>query len=62
VRIRGVHDISNVQKKILHNMNLREVNTAIFMKMDKKNLVKLKRIENYVTYGYQSHLIQIPQS
>lgn len=52
IRIRGVHDISNVQKRILYNMNLREVNTAIFMKMNKKNLMKLKRIENYITYGF----------
>ena len=54
VRIRGVHDISNVQSRILHNLNLREVNTAVFMRSSKKNLLALKRIENYITYGYPS--------
>lgn len=49
-----MHDISNVQRRILHNLNLREVNTAVFMRSSKKNLLALKRIENYVTYGYPS--------
>ena len=35
-------------------MNLREVNTAVFMRSNKKNLLALKRIENYITYGYPS--------
>lgn len=54
VRIRGVHDISNVQRRILRNLNLREVNTAVFMRSNRKNLLALKRIENYITYGYPS--------
>lgn len=54
VRIRGIHDISNVQRRILRNLNLREVNTAVFMRSSRKNLLALKRIENYITYGYPS--------
>lgn len=52
VRIRGVHDISNVQKRILRNLNLREVNSAVFLRGTKKNILNLKRVDNYVTYGY----------
>jgi len=43
-----------VQRRILRNLNLREVNTAVFMRSNKKNLLALKRIENYITYGYPS--------
>jgi hypothetical protein len=38
-------------------MNLREVNTAVLMKSNKKNMLALKRIENYITYGYKNSSI-----
>lgn len=57
IRIRGVHDISDQQKAILRKLNLRKVNTAVFVKGTKAKLKQLQRVENYITYGEPSQKI-----
>lgn len=54
MRVRGVHDISNIQKSILSRLGLRQVNTAVFMKGTKAKLRLLQKVENYITYGEPS--------
>ncbi|KAL4470113.1 hypothetical protein ABPG72_016650 [Tetrahymena utriculariae] len=57
VRIRGVKDISAEQTKILRLFKLPTINSATFIKMNTANLRRLKRVENYVTYGYPSRKV-----
>ncbi|EGR33299.1 ribosomal protein component of cytosolic 80s ribosome and 60s large subunit, putative [Ichthyophthirius multifiliis] len=64
LRIRGkkkkkkvVKDISEQQKKILKQFKLPEINSATFLKVDIKTLKRLKRVENYITYGYPSRKV-----
>lgn len=54
VRIRGVQDISDQQKSILNRLNLKNINSAVFLKGTAANLRQLKRVENYITYGEPS--------
>ena len=51
VRVRGTTDISNPQRIILSKLNLRKINTAVFLKGTPTNIRLLKRIENYITWG-----------
>lgn len=51
IRIRGVKDISRQQKLTLNKLGLREVNTAVFVKVTKAVLEMLKAVENYITWG-----------
>ena len=47
-------DISDQQKKILNRRNLRNINSAVFLKGTPANLRQLRRVENYITYGEPS--------
>lgn len=51
VRIRGVKDISTQQRLLLNKLNLRQINTAVFIKGSVANIRLLKRVENYITWG-----------
>jgi large subunit ribosomal protein L7e len=44
VRVRGVTDISKPQKGILGKLNLRKINTAVFLKGTPANIRLLKRV------------------
>ena len=54
VRIRGVTDISRQQKLILSKLNLKKINTAVFIKGTPVSIRLLKRVENYITWGEPS--------
>lgn len=54
IRIRGVNDISEKQKLILNKLNLKAINSAVFVRGTAANLRQLKRVENYITYGEPS--------
>jgi len=51
VRVRGTTDISNPQKIILSKLNLKKINTAVFIKGTAANIRLLKKVENYITWG-----------
>lgn len=61
VRIRGykinftylfrIANLSDDMTKALHSLRLKEVNSGVFLRMDKKLAATLKKIEPYVTYG-----------
>ena len=57
IRIRGVYDISKQQRIILSKLNLKKVNTAVFIKGTPANIRQLKKIENYITWGEPSNKI-----
>lgn len=57
VRIRGVKDISRQQSITLNKLGLRQVNTAVFVKVTKQILTILKTVENYITWGEPSKKI-----
>jgi len=57
IRIRGVYDISKQQRIILSKLNLKKVNTAVFIKGTPANIRSLKKIENYITWGEPSKKI-----
>jgi len=54
LRIRGVTDISKQQRIILSKLNLRRVNTAVFIKGTPATIRLLQRVENYITWGEPS--------
>ena len=57
VRIRGVKDIARQQSLTLNKLGLREVNTAVFVKVTSQILNTLKTVENYITWGEPSKKI-----
>lgn len=54
VRVRGTTDIAKQQRMILAKLNLRKINTAVFIKGTTANIRLLKRVENYITWGEPS--------
>lgn len=52
VRIRGLNDVDPKTKKILQLLRLRQINNAVFLKVNKATMNMLKRVEPYVAYGY----------
>lgn len=44
IRIRGVQDISEQQKQILNRLNLKNINSAVFVKGTAANLRQLRRV------------------
>ena len=57
VRVRGVTDISRPQKIILSKLNLKKINTAVFLEGSQENIRLLKKVENYITWGEPSKKI-----
>jgi len=51
VRIRGINRMHPVTRKILQLFRLRQVNNAVFVRVNKGTLNMLKKVEPYVTYG-----------
>uniref|UniRef100_A0A7S0WER7 60S ribosomal protein L7 n=1 Tax=Chlamydomonas leiostraca TaxID=1034604 RepID=A0A7S0WER7_9CHLO len=52
VRIRGLNKIHPKTKKILQLLRLRQINNAIFLRINKATMGLLKRVEPYVSFGY----------
>lgn len=52
VRIRGMNDIAPKTKKILQLLRLRQINNAVFLRVNKATMSMLQRVEPYVAYGY----------
>ena len=46
-----IGNLSEDVSKILNSLRLKEINTGVFLRMDKKLATTLKKIEPYVTYG-----------
>jgi len=52
VRIRGINGLHPKPRKVLQLLRLRQINNAIFLRLNKATLNLLKVVEPYVTYGY----------
>jgi len=52
VRIRGINGVAPKPRKILQLLRLRQINNAVFLRLNKATLNLLKCVEPYVTYGY----------
>jgi len=52
VRIRGIIGLHPKPKKVLQLLRLRQINNAIFLRLNRATLNMLKLVEPYVTYGY----------
>jgi large subunit ribosomal protein L7e len=54
VRVRGITRVAPKTKKILQLLRLRQLNNAVFMKVNFATMTMLQFIEPYVTYGKPS--------
>eukprot|EP00123_Amoebidium_parasiticum_P016924 comp23641_c0_seq1/m.40334 comp23641_c0_seq1/g.40334 ORF comp23641_c0_seq1/g.40334 comp23641_c0_seq1/m.40334 type:complete len:272 (-) comp23641_c0_seq1:737-1552(-) len=54
MRIKPMKDSCPKTKKLLHQLNLEQVYSAVFVRLTKQNLTRLKLVEPYVAYGYPS--------
>jgi len=52
VRIRGINRVAPKTKKILQLLRLRQINNAVFVKLNKATLNMIRYVEPYVAYGY----------
>jgi large subunit ribosomal protein L7e len=52
MRIRGLNKIHPKTKKILQLLRLRQINNAVFVRINKATLGLLKRVEPYIAWGY----------
>merc|ERR1712157_687623 len=52
VRIRGVCDMHPKTRKILQLLRLRQINNAVFVKVNKAVINMLRKVEPYIAYGY----------
>jgi len=52
IRIRGINGLHPKPRKILQLLRLRQINNAVFLKLNHATLTMLKSVEPYVTYGY----------
>ncbi|KAF3450958.1 hypothetical protein FNV43_RR07047 [Rhamnella rubrinervis] len=52
VRIQGKNDMHPAVRKTLYNLRLRNIFSAVFVKVNAGVMEKLQRVEPYVTYGY----------
>ena len=52
VRIRGINQIDPKTKSILRLFRLRQINNAVFVRLNKATINMLKLVEPYVAYGY----------
>jgi large subunit ribosomal protein L7e len=51
VRVRGINAVSPKVKKVLQLLRLRQINNAVFVKVNKASRVMLTLVEPYITYG-----------
>mmetsp|Transcript_56294 Transcript_56294/g.115129 ORF Transcript_56294/g.115129 Transcript_56294/m.115129 type:complete len:239 (-) Transcript_56294:16-732(-) len=54
VRIRGIIGVGPKQRKILQLLRLRQINNAVFVKLNKATVNMLRLVEPYIAYGYPS--------
>jgi large subunit ribosomal protein L7e len=54
VRIRGVNKLAPKPKKILQLLRLRQINNAVFVKLNKATWNMIRIVEPFITYGYPS--------
>ncbi|KAK7243659.1 hypothetical protein RIF29_38467 [Crotalaria pallida] len=52
IRIQGKNDMHQSTRKVLYNLGLRTIFSAVFVKPTGEIMAKLQRVEPYVTYGY----------
>jgi len=52
IRIRGINNLHPKPRKILQLLRLRQINNAIFLRLNKATINMLKLVEPYVAYGY----------
>jgi len=51
IRIRGINGLHPKPRKILQLLRLRQINNAIFLKLNKATLTMLKSVEPYIAFG-----------
>jgi len=54
VRIRGINKLAPKPKKILQLLRLRQINNAVFVKLNKATWNMIRIIEPFITYGFPS--------
>jgi len=54
IRIRGIRKLAPKPKKILQLFRLRQINNAVFVKLNKATWNMIKMVEPFITYGYPS--------
>jgi len=52
IRIRGVNQVSPKVKKALQLLRLRQINSGVFVRLNKASLNMLRLVEPYVSWGY----------
>jgi len=52
IRIRGINGLHPKPRKILQLLRLRQINNAVFLRLNRATHNMLKLVEPYVTYGY----------
>ena len=52
IRIRGINGVAPKVRKILQLLRLRQVNNAVFVKLNKATIHMLRLVEPYIAYGY----------
>eukprot|EP00898_Chlorokybus_atmophyticus_P007241 jgi/Chlat1/7518/Chrsp61S00551 len=51
IRIRGINDMHPTTKKIMQLLRLRQIQNAVFVRVNAATMAMLKRVEPYVAYG-----------
>jgi len=54
VRIRGINKLAPKPKKIMQLLRLRQINNAVFVKLNKATWNMIRIIEPFITYGFPS--------
>eukprot|EP01128_Nolandella_sp_AFSM9_P011757 TRINITY_DN8684_c0_g1_i1.p1 TRINITY_DN8684_c0_g1~~TRINITY_DN8684_c0_g1_i1.p1 ORF type:complete len:255 (-),score=65.07 TRINITY_DN8684_c0_g1_i1:589-1332(-) len=54
IRIRGINGVDSKTRKILQLLRLRQVHTAVFVKLSKPMVQMLNLVNPYITWGYPS--------
>ena len=52
IRVRGIIGVSPKAKKVMRLFRLRQLNNAVFVRLNEATIRMLRLIEPYVTYGY----------
>merc|ERR1711998_5931 len=52
IRIRGILGLAPKTRKILQLLRLRQINSGVFVRLNKATLHMLRWVEPHITYGY----------
>merc|ERR1712168_327256 len=52
IRIRGINQVSAKVKKALQLLRLRQINSGVFVKLNKASINMLRLVEPYISWGY----------